>query len=91
MAEMSIVAELQKGALDEKVPVVALLRKALVVAHQLQLKDFTQWIERELNGYESGEDMPAYRKVRGIPHAYNPYRGWEHIQFQSPEQAERFG
>jgi hypothetical protein len=36
------------------------------VAHQLALKDFEQWIDRELDGYESGEDTPAYRKVCGI-------------------------
>ena len=42
---MSLVSELQQEALDEKASVVGLLRKALVVANKLELKDFTQWIE----------------------------------------------
>jgi len=48
---MSLVLELQKEALDQRVSVSHLLRKALVVVRKLKLSEFQNWIEIELNGY----------------------------------------
>ena len=88
---MSLVSELQQEALNEKVPVVGLLRKALLVANKLDLKDFAEWIERELNGYGDAKDIPPYRLVSGITHVWNPYRGgYQLLHFNGPKVDERY-
>lgn len=69
-----IVLELQKEALDETVSIESLLRKAYLVAKKLKLKDFEEWINQELNGYDN--QFPKYRSVRGEIKAWNPYYGW---------------
>jgi len=78
---MSLVEELQREALDPKVSVADLLRKALVVAVKLNLGKFRTWVERELNGYEGVVDVPGYRVIMGDVKVVNPFRG--HIPFIS--------
>jgi hypothetical protein len=84
----SVVLELQRDALDQKVPVVALLRKALVVARKLSLVEFQSWIESELNGYRgASESIPDYREVNGTVKAWNPYQGWVPVLIHDAEHA----
>jgi len=80
---MSIVAELQREALDEKASVGGLLRKALVVAHKLDHADMATWIEHELNGYRGDRaSIPTYRHLRGEAKVWNPYRGYQPLTFR---------
>ncbi len=72
----SLVLELQKESLDSSIPIGDLLRKALVVAKKLKLKDFEEWIKSERDGYWGKEKFPDYRMVRGEVKAWNPYHGW---------------
>lgn len=44
----TLVEELQQDALSDEIPVNNLLRKALVVATKLKLKEFQIWVEHEL-------------------------------------------
>ncbi|HBP87483.1 MAG TPA: hypothetical protein DD706_07295 [Nitrospiraceae bacterium] len=44
-----------------KIPIADLLRKALVVARKLGLKEFEWWVAKELSGYEETKDVPQYR------------------------------
>lgn len=75
----SIVLELQREALDENVNIETLLRKAYLVAKKLKLKDFEDWINQEMNGYN--KEVPKYREIAGEVKAYNPLRGWIPIVF----------
>ena len=79
----SIIQELQIEATNTNNSVSDLLRKAKIVAVKLDLKDFSTWIEEELNGYgvSSRKDFPKYRIVKGEPKAWNPYHGWQPIVF----------
>src|SRR4051794_26488722 len=61
---MSLVLELQAEAIDGRVDVDQVLRKAMAVAVKLNLGDFKQWVQLELNGYPSN-DVPSYRMMRG--------------------------
>lgn len=70
-----IVIELEKEALKEDSDIIALLRKAYLVARKLKLKEFEEWVEHELNGYDNS-DVPDYRVFRGELKAWNPYHGW---------------
>ncbi len=66
-----LVLELQRDALNPSVSTLDILRKALVVARKLNLKDFEHWIKLELDGYPS-EDVPDYRRTQGQLRAWNP-------------------
>lgn len=72
----SLVIELQKNSLDEKYPISNLLRQAYFAATKLKTDDFKIWVSCEMNGYSEDDNIPEYRKCRGILKAYNPYRGW---------------
>jgi hypothetical protein len=89
VAELKLVLELQRDALDSKVAVSDLLRKALVVATKLGVKEFQEWVTKELTGYWKDDDAPAYREVRGEVRAWNPYHGWQPVIFENGEAAER--
>jgi hypothetical protein len=62
----SLVHELQMAASEPGLPVADLLRKALVVARRLKIREAATWIEAELEGYPNAEDLPDHRKVRGM-------------------------
>src|SRR5262249_45411953 len=50
-AVASLVIELQRDALNPRVPVSSLLRKVVVVARKLGLRDLEKWTQLELRGY----------------------------------------
>jgi hypothetical protein len=79
----SIVVELQQLASNQATDIGELLRKSLVVATKLNLVDFNEWIESELNGYTDPTRIPDYRILRGDLRAINPYVGL--IPFVVPE------
>ncbi len=86
----SIVLELQKDALNKDIPVSDLLRKGLVIARKLKLNELETWINNELNGYEKSAGIPEYRTIKGEVKAWNPYRGYIPVMFESSEEAEIF-
>jgi hypothetical protein len=73
---MSLVQELQRDALSSAMPISELLRKALVVARKLGVRELADWLGFELKGYPKGEDVPPYRVITGRLMAENPVRGW---------------
>lgn len=58
--------DLQKEAYDSK---------SNVVARKLKLEEFGNWVNEELNGYQSYEKTPEYRNVCGQLKARDLYRG----------------
>lgn len=71
----SLVLELQRDVLDRTIHIPDLLRKALLVSRKLKIKDIEEWLNDELNGYET-RAVPGYRMITGELKAFNPYRGW---------------
>ncbi|RDE06800.1 hypothetical protein DVW87_03700 [Sphingomonas aracearum] len=63
---MSLVEEIQAGALNRDVPVADLLRRVKLAAAKLKLTETLDWVDSELNGY-GGEDkdLPEYRVAAG--------------------------
>lgn len=84
-----LVLELQTEALDRKIPVSDLLRKAFAVSKKLGVTQIEEWIGHELNGYPSGEEPPKYREIRGSIKIWNPYHGWQPLHFGDPEMGEK--
>jgi hypothetical protein len=58
---ISLLREIQADAIDSTVQLATLLRKCKVLAARLGNAEFKQWIDNELNGYETKEDLPPYR------------------------------
>lgn len=58
---MSLLRQIQDAAIDSSIDLPTLLRKCKVLAARLGNEDFKQWINNELVGYDSKEDLPAYR------------------------------
>jgi hypothetical protein len=85
--ELSL-ADLKKDVLDSSVPMVDLLRKALVVAQQHKANEIEKWIRLEINGYTEPElTIAPYRDLKGTPKARNPIRGLIPVQ-APPEDLE---
>lgn len=62
---MSLLLEIQQGAIDSVVDISTVLRKAQLLAARLKNKDFAEWVSWELNGYPQSADLPDYRFVGG--------------------------
>ncbi len=87
--KISIIQQLQKEALNPEISVSDLLRKAKIVAVKLNLKDFLNWIEKELNGYDvkNQKELPMYRIINTEIKGWNPFRGWQPVIFENHEVA----
>lgn len=85
----SLVEELQREALDSNVSIVALMRKAYVVASKLNLRTFRDWCKSEQDGYDT-VDVPEYRRIGGNLRAFNPYRGWIPVVFSNAEMENAY-
>jgi hypothetical protein len=58
---MSLLREIQSAAVDQNGEVATLLRKCKILAVRLGNDEFKTWVDRELNGYTSVEELPPYR------------------------------
>jgi hypothetical protein len=87
---MSLVSELQHEALNDKASVVGLLRKALLVARKLELDEFAEWAEKELDGYGETTPVPEYREVNGVVHADDGFGGYQVLQWRNGQDDKRF-
>jgi hypothetical protein len=74
---LSLVEEIQAGALNRDVPVVDLLRRVKLAAAKLKLAETQEWVDRELNGYAGVADdgIPPYRVASGMVMHFTPYHG----------------
>jgi hypothetical protein len=66
-------------AIDGSQPLPDILRKCLLLGHELKNQQLKDWANQELNGYESGKDVPESRILSAIA------RG----NFMGPFQAQR--
>ncbi|MGD0597577.1 MAG: hypothetical protein ABSA64_08675 [Sedimentisphaerales bacterium] len=72
---MSLLKDIQNAAIDTNADVIVLLRKCKVLAARLGNSEFKEWIEHELNGYPSKDELPKYRilKVQSSGHFSGPF------------------
>lgn len=87
---LPLILQIQQDALNKDVSVTDALRKAKVACTKLGLLDFGKWVDQELRGYVDipVTKLPEYRKLHGIPEAYNPYHGWQPLIFQEAKAEE---
>ncbi|EMG9527125.1 hypothetical protein [Enterobacter asburiae] len=73
----SPVLKLQDMASLSSTDIEELLSKAKMISVKLDLKDISDWLEYELNGYPSFKFLPEYRIIKDVRiRAFNPYAGW---------------
>jgi len=82
------VKELQLEALHGNIRSSVLLRKALVVARKLRIKDFEEWANKELSGYLETDTCPNYRMMTGEVKAWNSQLGCVPVYFESTDLTE---
>jgi hypothetical protein len=58
---VSLLKEIYNDATDSRVDIITVLRKAKILAARLNNPEFSAWIEHELNGYPSRDEVPPYR------------------------------
>jgi hypothetical protein len=61
---MSLLKEIQDGAVDGNADLGTLLRKCRVLAARLKNGEFKNWVQYELDGYPLEAELPEYRKMR---------------------------
>lgn len=64
---MSLIIYLEQKALNNNISITDLLRTALAVAIKLDVQEFEEWINNELNGYKDVDSsmIPKYRFIAG--------------------------
>ena len=60
---MSLLREIQDAAIDSNTNLASLLRRCKVLAARLGNEEFKAWVESELSGYNSIEELPDYRQL----------------------------
>lgn len=74
----SLVHDLQNDIRRSGKSVTEILRTAKLISAKLGLTDISEWLDAELNGYKSGQTIPAYRLISsGNFQIHNPARGWQ--------------
>ncbi|MFN5139632.1 MAG: hypothetical protein ACK5HK_15755 [Pseudanabaena sp.] len=63
---MSLLRDIQEAITNPSFRLADILRKAKVLAFRLDHQEFKYWVNRELNGYESNDNMPEYRILREV-------------------------
>ena len=84
----SLIDEMQLDAANGAVPASALLRKALIVAAKLEVRDLPAWINKELSGYGHDDSVPPYRVVYGNIKG-KMFGRWIPVQFPSNDIEEK--
>lgn len=74
-------------AVDNKQPITTLLRKCIVLAHQLKNDRLRMWANEELNGYDSIEKLPEYRTLAAAATGLFVGPGWARFEQGIPSVA----
>jgi hypothetical protein len=82
------VIQLQQKLIDSNCSVIEILRLAKIIASELELVDFENWINCELNGYNGIDNLPEYRTATRTLCCWNRIYGWLPVQINSKELEE---
>lgn len=58
----SLIIDLQKDIFENK-DILSILHKAYSISKELELHDFSNWINSEINGYSNVKNIPDYRYI----------------------------
>jgi antitoxin component HigA of HigAB toxin-antitoxin module len=61
---MDILNQIQEDILNQAIPLSVTLRKAKVLAYEIQSEELSNWVSQELDGYKNRSELPDYRILR---------------------------
>lgn len=67
---MGLIKELRDDIVDSEKPLSGIMRKAKVLASMLKNEELKTWVDNELNGYSSQDDIPEYRQSTNESYGY---------------------
>lgn len=67
---MTLLRDIQNSAINSNVKLSDLLRKCKVLSARLKNEEFKNWVDAELNGYQSKDSLPSYRVLSINAHGY---------------------
>ena len=72
---MNLLSQIEDAAVESSIGVAELLRRCKILAARLQTDEFSKWVDMELQGYSSKDDVPAYRilRVQSYGHFSGPF------------------
>lgn len=79
---LSILRDIQNDAINSSVSISALLRKCKVLATRLNNEEIKAWVDDELNGYKSIDNVPEYRKLAVQSYGNFVGMGWSQVNHQ---------
>ncbi len=93
LSEPRLISEIQRELVRSDCDLTSILKQCYLAAKKLELKDFSSWLEAEINGYYncSLDEIPSYRHIGVSAKFFNPYHGWCPIIFQDEKMREVFG
>lgn len=69
--DQSLLAEIERGGLDDSVPLAATLRKCIALGAQTRNAELRDWASHELDGYRNDNEIPEYRIIH-VPLLIDP-------------------
>jgi len=63
----TLLHQIQNEAVDAHHDLTSLLRKCRILAQRLNNTDLKHWVNNELDGYRSNDELPIYRILRSCP------------------------
>src|SRR5713226_4819905 len=87
--------EIIELATDDKQSITTLLRKCVILGHQLKNERLKAWANQELDGYDSAEGVPEYRtmpaQAKGnFAGGWGAYQGGRNIPPAVMEESHRW-
>ncbi|MCW2218784.1 hypothetical protein M2232_002316 [Bradyrhizobium japonicum] len=67
---MKLLDEIIDGAVSDTQPIGSVLRKCLVLEQQAKNEKFRAWLNNELDGYKSEQELPDYRLINTISRGF---------------------
>jgi hypothetical protein len=61
--DRGLLGEIERGALDERTPIGAVLRKCVILSGRAGSEELRGWATRELRGYGPDDELPGYRMI----------------------------
>ena len=61
---MNRILEIREDLISGSEDLSNILRKAMVLAIEIELPELRDWVRRELNGYVDGDTIPSYRSMK---------------------------
>lgn len=68
-------SQIIKDIVENNVSLEQSLNRLFVLANDVKNKQLAEWVQKELNGYKVGDDLPGYRQMESLELRYSGING----------------